>query len=395
MKDLTNLKTFIIDSTNPEEVDDAISLELDENDNKYIWVHISYPCRLFNYESHEDKKARHNGSSLYLIDKFIPMLSDEIIDAANLKQNKLSETISACIQLNEDGSINGYELTEAIIKPNYEITYEDTNDILDLEPKEEYELIILNSLLKKSFNYRKSKGALMFDIPYSKITYENEKVFVEKVFKTEAHQLVSEAMILMGFVISDFLNNRNIAAPYRSQKINCDANDILLRNSNSLIKYSILKQYIGKSYVSIKAGKHETLGLDSYIQATSPLRRYSDLLVQRQLYLFFNNKKTLPEDTINLIIENIKLKQIENNNIIKENRIFFLRKYFNINNESLHKIIFIRWVNHKKNIALVFFPELYLETLINLYISIDTYTNKIYKVKYTLNENSNLLEFIN
>lgn len=395
MKDLTNLKTFIIDSTNPEEVDDAISLELDENDNKYIWVHISYPCRLFNYESHEDKKARHNGSSLYLIDKFIPMLSEEIIDAANLKQNKLSETISACIQLNEDGSINGYELTEAIIKPNYEITYEDTNDILDLEPKEEYELIILNSLLKKSFNYRKSKGALMFDIPYSKITYENEKVFVEKVFKTDAHQLVSEAMILMGFVISDFLNNRNIAAPYRSQKINCDANDILLRNSNSLIKYSILKQYIGKSYVSIKAGKHETLGLDSYIQATSPLRRYSDLLVQRQLYLFFNNKKTLPEDTINLIIENIKLKQIENNNIIKENRLFFLRKYFNINNESLHKIIFIRWVNHKKNIALVFFPELYLETLINLYISIDTYTNKIYKVKYTLNENSNLLEFIN
>ena len=395
MKDLTNLKTFIIDSTNPEEVDDAISLELDENDNKYIWVHISYPCRLFNYESHEDKKARHNGSSLYLIDKFIPMLSEEIIDAANLKQNKLSETISACIQLNEDGSINGYELTEAIIKPNYEITYEDTNDILDLEPKEEYELIILNSLLKKSFNYRKSKGALMFDIPYSKITYENEKVFVEKVFKTDAHQLVSEAMILMGFVISDFLNNRNIAAPYRSQKINCDANDILLRNSNSLIKYSILKQYIGKSYVSIKAGKHETLGLDSYIQATSPLRRYSDLLVQRQLYLFFNNKKTLPEDTINLIIENIKLKQIENNNIIKENRIFFLRKYFNINSESLHKIIFIRWVNHKKNIALVFFPELYLETLINLYISIDTYTNKIYKVKYTLNENSNLLEFIN
>ncbi len=199
----------------------------------------------------------------------------------------------------------------------------------------------------------------------------------------------------MGFVISDFLNNRDIAAPHRSQKINCDANDILVRNSNSLIKYSILKQYIGKSYVSIKAGKHETLGLDSYIQATSPLRRYSDLLVQRQLYLFFNNKKTLPEDTINLIIENIKLKQIENNNIIKENRLFFLRKYFNINNESLHKIIFIRWVNHKKNIALVFFPELYLETLINLYISIDTYTNKIYKVKYTLNENSNLLEFIN
>ncbi len=395
MKDLTNLKTFIIDSSNPEEIDDAISLELYKNDVKYIWVHISYPCRIFNYESIEDKKARHNCTSLYLIDKFIPMLSKEIIEKANLKQNKLSETISACIQLEDNGSIKGYELTEAIIKPNYEITYEDANEILDLEPKEEYELIVLNNLLKKSFNYRKLKGALMFDVPYSKISCKNEKVFIEKVYKTEAHQLVSEAMILMGFVISDFLKNRNIVAPHRSQKINCDANDILERNSNSLIKYSVLKQYIGKSYISIKPGKHETLGLDSYIQATSPLRRYLDLIVQRQLYLFFNNKKTLGEDTINLIIENIKLKQIEINHIIKENKLFYLRKYFNINNKYLHKIIFIRWVNYKKNIALVFFPELYLETLINLYISIDTYTNKIYKVKYSHNEDSNLLEFIN
>ena len=61
---------------------------------------------------------------------------------------------------------------------------------------------------------------------------------------------------------------------------------------------------------------------------------------------------------------------------------------------SLHKIIFIRWVNHKKNIALVFFQELYLETLIILYISIDIYPNKLYKVKYNKNENTNLLEFI-
>ena len=116
MKDLTNLKTFIIDSENPNEIDDAVSLEIGENNVKYIWVHISYPCKLFEYDSDEDIKARGNCSSIYLIDKYIPMLSKEIIDKANLKQNKLSETISACIEINENGSIKGYELTEAIIK---------------------------------------------------------------------------------------------------------------------------------------------------------------------------------------------------------------------------------------------------------------------------------------
>ena len=395
MKDLTDLKTFIIDSENPHEVDDAISIELGQNNRNYIWIHISNPCRLFKYESDEDKKARNNCSSLYLVDKYIPMLSEEIIEIANLKQNKVSATISACIELDDKGSIKNYEITEALIKPNYEITYEDTNEILDLEPKEEYELILLNNLLKKSFNHRKSKGALSFDIPYSKILFKDNNISIEKVFKTEAHQLVSEAMILMGCVISDYLNNRNIPVPFRVQKINCDAKDILERNSNSLIKYSILKQYIGKSYLSLKANRHETLALNSYVQATSPLRRYLDLIVQRQLYLSLNNKKTLSEDLINQTIEDMKLKQHELNNIIKENRLLFLRRFFDLNNNKYHRIIFIRWVNNKKNIALVYFPDLYLETLINLYISIDTYINKAYKVKYNKNENSNLLEFIN
>ena len=395
MKDLKDLKTFIIDSENPQEVDDAISLEFGKNSRNYIWIHISNPCKLFKYESDEDKKARNNCSSLYLIDKYIPMLPKDIIEIANLKQNKISETISARIELDDVGAVKTYEITEAIIKPNYEITYEDTNEILDLEPNEEYELLVLNNLLKKSYNYRKSKGALSFEVPYSKIIFESNKISIEKVYKTQAHQLISEAMILMGFVISDYLRNKNIPAPFRAQKINCDAQNILERNSNSLIKYSILKQYLGKSYLSSKANRHETLALNSYIQATSPLRRYLDLIVQRQVYLSLNNKKTLTEDSITQIMDNIKLKQYELNNIIKENKLVFLRKYFNLNKNKLHKIIFIRWVNNKKNIALVFFPELYLETLINLYISIDTYTNKLYRVKYNKNENSNLLEFIN
>jgi len=395
LKDLTYLKTFIIDSKNPKEIDDAVSLEIQNDEITNIWIHISYPVKLFEFNSKIDLKARKNSSSIYLIDKYISMLPLEIIEESNLKQNKVSETISACIELRENGSIKRYQILETLIKPNYELTYDDANDILELEPSEEYELIILNKLLKKSLSYRKENGALIFDTPYSKIIKENNNIIFEKIEITEAHKLISEAMILMGSVISDFLFKNKISAPFRSQKINCDVNQILLKNNESLVKYSILKQYIGKSFISIKPNKHETLGLKSYVQSTSPLRRYLDLIVQRQLYFYLNNQETINEDIINKIIEESNIKQKEIYSIIKDNKLTYLRIFFKSKANFLFKIIFIRWINYKKNIALVYFPDYYLEILINLYISIDTYTNKVYKVKYNIDSNSNLLEFTN
>ena len=395
MKDLTNLKTFIIDSKNPIEIDDAISLEIDKN-IKNIWIHVSYPSKIFEFNSELDINAKKRSSSLYLIDKCISMLPKNIIEQSNLKKNKVSETLSGCIELNENGSIKKYKILETLIKPTYEFTYEDTNEILELEPKEEYELILLNKLLKKSYNYRKENGSLTFNTSYSKIlNNKNNSISFETIEITQAHKLVSEAMILMGNITSDFLRKNNIPAPFRSQKINCDSKNILERYFNSPVKYIILKQFIGKSFISLKSDIHETLGLDSYVQSTSPLRRYLDLLVQRQIYLYINNKTILSEEIVNKEIELSNIKQKENNNIIKEDKLFYLKLYFNNKKKILYKIIFIRWINHKKNIALVFFTAYNLELLIKLYISVDTFPNKIYKIKYNCNQNSNLLEFIN
>ena len=165
MKDLTDLKTYIIDSDDPHEVDDAISLEIKEGNKKNLWIHISNPCKLFLHDSNVDLNARKRNSSLYLIDQYVPMLPKDILEKANLAQNKVSETISAAIEFNDDGSINKYEITEAIIKPKYQLTYEDANEILELEPKEEIELIEIKNLLEKSITYRKKQGAVSFQLP--------------------------------------------------------------------------------------------------------------------------------------------------------------------------------------------------------------------------------------
>ena len=393
MRDLTNLKTFIIDSKNPEEVDDAFSLELIDGNIKKFWIHISNPCKLFLIDSEIDIDARSKSSSLYLIDQYVPMLPPEIIKKANLNQNKLSDTISASIIFNENGSINKYEIQEAKIIPKYQLTYEDADEIIELEPKEEFEIVEIKNLLLKSINYRKQQGAITIDMPTYKIDINNGKVEINNIEKTISQLIVSESMILMGYVTSLYLFENNISTPYRTHKINCDASEILEKYKNSEIKYSILKQYMGKSYITTKANKHESLGLSKYTQCTSPLRRYLDLIVQRQVFNSLTNKELLNCNKINELINLTITKQSENNNIYKNDRLKYLKIFFINEKKSFYKVIFIKWINSKKNIALVYFPDYSLELLIVLYISIETYTNKIYKVKYNLNDNY-LLEFI-
>ena len=95
MIDLTNLKTYIIDSEDPHEVDDAISLEIKEGNIRTLWIHISNPCSLFLLDSTTDSDARMKNSSIYLTEQYVPMLPEEIINKANLQQNKVSNTLSA------------------------------------------------------------------------------------------------------------------------------------------------------------------------------------------------------------------------------------------------------------------------------------------------------------
>ena len=256
MKDLTNLKTYIIDSDDPHEVDDAISLEIKEGNKKNLWIHISNPCKLFLHDSNVDLNARKRNSSLYLIDQYVPMLPKDILEKANLAQNKISETISASIEFNDDGSINNYEITEAIIKPKYQLTYEDANEILEIEPKEEIELIEIKNLLVKSITFIKKEGAIIFDSHDSKIKLYKDKIIRTKSEKTISQIIVAESMILMGYVSSLFIDKYNLAAAFRIQKLNCNPTEKLNIYNYSEIKYILLKHYRGRSYITTKPGIH-------------------------------------------------------------------------------------------------------------------------------------------
>ena len=150
---------------------------------------------------------------------------------------------------------------------------------------------------------------------------------------------------------------------------------------------------MGRSYITTKPGIHESLGLKMYVQCTSPLRRYLDLIIQRQVYNKINNCEPLSINSVSKIIDYSKNRQTDNNNIFKNDKFKYLTLFFKNENKPIYKIVFVKWINHKRNIALVFFPEYSLEILITLFVSIEIYSNKVYKVKHIINDN-NLLEFI-
>jgi exoribonuclease-2 len=194
----------------------------------------------------------------------------------------------------------------------------------------------------------------------------------------------------MGYVTSLFIVKYNLAAAFRIQKLNCNPSEILNKYNDSEIKYIILKQYMGRSYITTKPGIHESLGLQMYVQCTSPLRRYLDLIIQRQVYNKINNYEILSKDSVSMIIDYSKNRQSENNNIFKNDKLKYLRLFFKNEKKACYKIIFVKWINHKRNIALVYFPDYSLEILITLFVSIEVFSNKIYKVKFINNDNNNL-----
>ena len=114
---------------------------------------------------------------------------------------------------------------------------------------------------------------------------------------------------------------------------------------------------MGKSYITLKPGNHESLGLPLYLQCTSPLRRYLDLIIQRQVYNKINNYELITTSSISKFIDYSRIRQKENNHIIKNDKFKYLSLFFKNENKPLYKIIFVKWINHKKNIALVYFPD--------------------------------------
>ena len=393
-KDLTYLKTYTIDDTSTIEIDDAISLEKISNNYK-LWVHIASPASYINYDSFIDKYARKQISSLYLASSTIYMFPIELItDIFNLSNNDKRTSLSIGVILNDDGSIFSYEIVQSYVKSTYRLSYSEADELIYYSPKEEEDLSIISKLLENRNRFRKSIGAKEILESQGKVIVKNQIPNIKVIDQTLSRCLISEAMILYGDLISQFTQKNDIPIPYRVQErcgyYNKDNN---INTDNIVLFNFLIKKRFGKTYYSSKPMKHYSLGLNSYSHATSPIRRYADLLVHYQINRYLNNKNIIEKKCIDSNIQLINNLSRENINKSREDQKIWLGKWFKKNSFNQYRVILLSWINRNKKISIIYFIEYKFPTICLLETKLDLQIGQIICIKDITYDYNDILNF--
>ena len=394
VKDLTHLKTYTIDDSKTVEIDDAISLEQVSGQNK-LWIHIASPASYIEYQSGIDEKARKLVSTVYLSTNTYYMLPEALINNVfSLSDKEKRESLSLGVILNDDGSISSTEIVQSLIQVDYRLDFTEADELIDYAPKEEIDLSLISTILESRKSWRKNLGSIEILESYGKIVVEDKIPNIKIIDPTLSRQLISEAMILYGDIISNFTKLNKIPVPYRVQERSDKVSKENIQLSDNKILYNfLLKKTMGKTYYSINPMQHDSLALTSYLHATSPIRRYADLLVHYQLNRFLNNKVLISKDDVQQIIQEINNQGRQNIMRFREDQKYWLGKWFENNTFNEYSVILLNWVNRYKNICLLYFVDYNFSTISNLHSKLNINIGDNFNVKNTTHDNNDMNYF--
>ena len=209
------------------------------------------------------------------------------------------------------------------------MTYEEADELIELAPSEEIELNILYDLMNKRRLYRKNNGAIFIEQPQGRLYIENNKVDLRVIENSKSRFMVSECMILFGAIVAEYASEHNIPIPFRTQQ-KSSLDTLSFHNYEMIqIKNSLIKQSLEKARTELIPKPHFTLGLDCYAQATSPIRRYLDLLVHRQLIGFLTDSEIYNKEHMDQIIGEINKGVKQANQITNEDKRELQKRWFN------------------------------------------------------------------
>ena len=393
-KDLTHLKTYSIDDSHTLEIDDAISLEKTSLGYK-LWIHVASPSSYIDYKSAIDKNARKLISTVYLATDTYYMLPEFLIyKVFSLSDKEKRESISLGVIFDKDGNVSYSEIVQSIIKVDYRLNYSEADELIDYAPKEEEDLSFISRLLQRRKCWRKNLGAIEILESYGKILVENNIPTLKIIDPTMSRQLISEAMILYGNIIADFTKVNKIPVPYRVQESMDEISRDNIKDSHHGALYNfLLKKTMGKSYYSINPMNHYSLGLKSYIHATSPIRRYADLLVNYQLKRYLNNEELISQKEVEKIIYEINTQGRQNVMRYREDQKHWLNKWFEINPFNDYHVILLNWINKYKNICILYFDDFNFSTICNLHSKLSLKIGEKYNVKNIFSDNKDIIYF--
>jgi exoribonuclease-2 len=284
--DLTHLKVYTIDDESTQEIDDGLSLEYLDNGSQRLWMHIADPTRLVRPGDELDLEARRRSTTLYLPTGMIPMFPPELATGPmSLVQGNVCRALSFGVVLDETGNVQDYQIHASLIKPTYRLTYEDVDEMLQLGIRAEPEIAAIASWAVRREEWRKSQGSINIHMPEAVIKVKNDdEIIIDVLDDSRSRQLVAEMMILAGEVAGRYGQTHQIPLPFRGQpQPELPSEEELLQLPAGPVRFCAMRRCMPRSEMSITPARHAGLGLDTYTQVTSPIRRYTDLLAHFQI----------------------------------------------------------------------------------------------------------------
>jgi len=278
-EDLRDLRVWTIDGPMTRDFDDALSLRVEE-DRVYLGIHIADVSSVIEPDTLLDEEASQRGTSLYLPRHQIPMLPVALSqEALSLKQGCDRPAISLLAVLDRDGNLLESRFVPSLVRVEKQWTYDEVNESFDREPHF-WQMRRLSQLLRQK---RLDQGALVLSLPEIAVEVTAQgAVALHKVEQdTPSRGMVAEFMIFYNWLAARFCKEHQIPAIYRCQEAPAER----LSPEETRYIYYVFKQRRKLSPLSIHTDPkpHSSLGVDMYTTVTSPIRRYYDLLVQRQI----------------------------------------------------------------------------------------------------------------
>lgn len=331
--DLRDKLIFTIDGEDARDLDDAISIER-EQDDFIVGVHIADVSYYVKEGSYLDKEALNRGTSIYIASRVIPMLPFQLSNGiCSLNPHVDRLTISCLMKIDKEGHVLSSKITPSVICSKHRLTYTYVNEVIEKKCGDSdlnKTLLLLHELTLKIASNKKEKGTLDLNVPEIKIEVDENgtAIGVHKKIQKDGEKLIEELMILANEAVSETIYKKNIPFIYRIHEkpplkkmmqfvdfaskmghpIHFNPLDVTgidlqkyLDSVNNVEKKEILSTVLLRSlakacYSSTNKG-HFGLASSCYTHFTSPIRRYPDLIVHRLLrkYLFNNDYSHLDD----------------------------------------------------------------------------------------------------
>ncbi|MFP4086238.1 MAG: RNB domain-containing ribonuclease [Desulfobacteraceae bacterium] len=316
-EDLRDLSCMTIDSALTRDYDDAMSLKVN-GDRIHLGVHIADVADVITPGSLLDQAARQRASSHYLPRRQIPMIPEVLSqDALSLKQGCDRPAVSLLATFDPKGRLLDHRFTRSVIRVRRQLSYTAVEEIYEKEES----LTRLSDLSQTLRQQRMNQGALNLSLPELEVRFNPDQTvsleFIEQ--DTRARMIVAEIMILYNWLAAKFCQDHQIPVLFRTQP---EPSEKLPLDEKGYLYYVFQqRRKLSPLQVQTAPGPHAGLGMPVYTHATSPIRRYLDLLTQHQLKGALSgqapswDEKELEE--IRLYVEPV----IKNVALIKRNRL--------------------------------------------------------------------------